>query len=97
MGRSADARLGRLLVGSPLRKRRVAIPVIFALVAAILVSTTLIFAAVGSLKAEAAKLFTIGLLFSRRFRSFRCSSYGILIGGSASRFGSLPSPSYGER
>jgi protease PrsW len=62
MGRSAN--LERLLVGSPLRKRRVAIPVILALVAAMLLSTTVIFAAVGSLKAEAAQIFIVGLLFS---------------------------------
>ena len=64
MGRSADSTFERLLVGSPLRKRRVAIPVILALVIAILLCTALIFAAVGSLKAEAAQVFIMGLLFS---------------------------------
>ncbi len=62
MGRSV--KFERLLVGSPLRKRRVAIPVILALLAAILLSTTVIFAAVRSLKAEAAQIFIVGLLFS---------------------------------
>ena len=64
MGRSADSTRERLLVGSPLRKRRVAIPVILALVAAFLLCIAVIFAAVGSLKAEAARLFVVGLLFS---------------------------------
>ena len=64
MRRSADSTRGRLLVGSPLRKRRVAIPVILALVATFLLCIAIIFAAVGSLKAEAARLFAIGLLFS---------------------------------
>ena len=64
MRRSADSTRGRLLVGSPLRKRRVAIPVILALVATFLLCIAIIFAAVGSLKAEAARLFIIGLLFS---------------------------------
>ena len=64
MRRSADSTRGRLLVGSPLRKRRVAIPVILALVATFLLCIAIIFAAVGYLKAEAARLFIIGLLFS---------------------------------
>ena len=64
MRRSADSTRGRLLVGSPLRKRRIAIPVILALVATFLLCIAIIFAAVGSLKAEAARLFVIGLLFS---------------------------------
>ncbi|HVJ56203.1 MAG TPA: PrsW family intramembrane metalloprotease [Terrimicrobiaceae bacterium] len=64
MGRSADSTRERLLVGSPLRKRRVAIPVILALVATFLLCIAVIFAAVGSLKAEAARLFVVGLLFS---------------------------------
>jgi protease PrsW len=64
MGRSADSTRERLLVGSPLRKRRVAIPVILALVATLLLCIAVIFAAVGSLKAEAARLFVVGLLFS---------------------------------
>ena len=64
MRRSADSTRERLLVGSPLRKRRVAIPVILALVATFLVCIAMIFAAVGSLKAEAARLFVIGLLSS---------------------------------
>jgi RsiW-degrading membrane proteinase PrsW (M82 family) len=64
MGGSADSTRERLLVGSPLRKRRVAIPVILALVAAFLLCIAVIFAAVGSLKAEAAQLFVVGLLFS---------------------------------
>ena len=64
MRRSADSTRGRLLVGSPLRKRRVAIPVVLALVATFLLCIAIIFAAVGSLKAEAARLFVIGLLFS---------------------------------
>lgn len=64
MGRSADSTCERLLVGSPLRKRRVAIPVILALVATFLLCIAVIFAAVGSLKAEAARLFVVGLLFS---------------------------------
>jgi protease PrsW len=42
----------------------VAIPVILALLAAILLSTTVIFAGVRSLKAEAAEIFIVGLLFS---------------------------------
>lgn len=62
MSRSAGSTRERLLLGSPLRKRRVAIPVILALVSMILVCTAVIFAAVGSLKAEAARLFVIGLL-----------------------------------
>ena len=64
MGRSADSTRERLLVGSPLRKRKVAIPVILALVATFLLCIAVIFAAVGSLKAEAARLFVVGLLFS---------------------------------
>jgi len=64
MGRSAGSTRERLLVGSPLRKRRVAIPVILALVATFLLCIAVIFAAVGSLKAEAARLFVVGLLFS---------------------------------
>ena len=64
MRRSADSTRGRLLVGSPLRKRRVAIPVVLALVATFLLCIAIIFAAVGSLKAEAARLFIIGLFFS---------------------------------
>jgi protease PrsW len=64
MGRSADSTRERLLVGSPLRKRRVAIPVILALVATFLLCIAVILAAVGSLKAEAARLFVVGLLFS---------------------------------
>ena len=64
MRRSADSTAERLLVGSPLRKRRVAIPVVLALVATFLLCIAIIFAAVGSLKAEAARLFVIGLLFS---------------------------------
>ncbi len=64
MRRSADSTRGRLLVGSPLRKRRVAIPVVLALVATFLLCSAIIFAAVGSLKAEAARLFIIGLFFS---------------------------------
>ena len=67
MGRSADSTRERLLVGSPLRKRRVAIPVILALVATFLLCIAVIFAAVGSLKAEAARLFVVGLLFERTF------------------------------
>ena len=64
MGRSAESAFERLLAGSPLRRRRVAIPVIVALAAAILFSTAAILLAVGSLKATAAWLFAIGLLFS---------------------------------
>lgn len=64
MGRSADSTFERLMVGSPLRKRHVAVPVIMALTAAILLSTAVILLAVGSLKAGAALVFTIGLLFS---------------------------------
>src|SRR4029434_5883462 len=64
MSRSADSTRERLLVGSPLRKQRVAIPVILALVSTLLVCTAVIFAAVGSLKAEAAQLFVVGLFFS---------------------------------
>jgi RsiW-degrading membrane proteinase PrsW (M82 family) len=64
MGRAADSTRERLLVGSPLRKRRIAIPVILALVATFLLCIAVIFAAVGSLKAEAAQLFVVGLLFS---------------------------------
>jgi RsiW-degrading membrane proteinase PrsW (M82 family) len=64
MGRSADSTFERLMVGSPLRRRQVAVPVIIALVAAILLSTAVILLAVGSLKAGAARVFAIGFLFS---------------------------------
>jgi protease PrsW len=64
MGGSADSSLERLLAGSPLRKRRVAIPVIIGLVAAILLSTAAILFAVGSLTPEAVWIFIAGLLFA---------------------------------
>ena len=64
MGMSGDSSFERLMAGSPLRRRQVAVPVIIALVAAILLSTAVILLAVGSLKAGAARVFAIGLLFS---------------------------------
>jgi hypothetical protein len=60
----ADSTLDRLLVGSPLRKPWVARWVIVALVAALLLSTTVILLAVGSLHAEAVRVFLIGLLLA---------------------------------
>ncbi|HET7238564.1 MAG TPA: PrsW family intramembrane metalloprotease [Terrimicrobiaceae bacterium] len=54
----------RALVGSPLRKRRVAIPVIIGLAFAILLSTVAMLAAVESLSSESAKIFLLGLVFS---------------------------------
>lgn len=59
-----DSRLDRLLVGSPLRKPWVARWVIAALVAALLLSAAVILIAVGSLHAEAVRLFIVGLLFA---------------------------------
>ena len=64
MGRSVDSTLDRLLVGSPLRRPQVAVPVIIALVAALLLSAAVVLLAVGSLMAEAAWLFMVGLVFS---------------------------------
>jgi RsiW-degrading membrane proteinase PrsW (M82 family) len=64
MGGSADSGLVRALVGSPLRKRRVAIPVIIGLAVAILLSTVAMLAAVESLSSESAKIFILGLVFS---------------------------------
>ncbi len=64
MGGSADSGLVRALVGSPLRKRRVAIPVIIGLAVAILLSTVAMLAAVESLNSESAKIFVEGLFFS---------------------------------
>lgn len=64
MGGSADSGLVRALVGSPLRKRRVAIPVIIGLAFAILLSTVAMLAAVESLSSESAKIFLLGLVFS---------------------------------
>ena len=59
-----DSTLDRLLVGSPLRKPWVARWVIVALVAALLLSTAVILLAVGSLHAEAVRVFLIGLLLA---------------------------------
>jgi RsiW-degrading membrane proteinase PrsW (M82 family) len=59
-----DSTLDRLLVGSPLRKPWVARWVIIALVAALLLSTAVILLAVGSLRAEAVRVFLIGLLLA---------------------------------
>jgi phosphatidylglycerophosphate synthase len=60
MGRSVDSTLDRLLVGSPLRRPQVAVPVIIALVAALLLSAAVVLLAVRSLMAEAAWLFMVG-------------------------------------
>lgn len=59
-----DSTLDRLLVGSPLREPWVARWVIVALVAALLLSTAVILLAVGSLHAEAVRVFLIGLLLA---------------------------------
>jgi protease PrsW len=64
MSGPVDSTLDRLLVGSPLRRPGVAIPVAVALAVALLLSTAVIILAVGSLKAHAARLFLVGLLFS---------------------------------
>jgi hypothetical protein len=59
-----DSRLDRLLVGSPLRKPWVARWVIGALVTALLLSTAFLLLSLGSLRAEALRVFLIGLLFA---------------------------------
>ena len=59
-----DSTLDRLLAGSPLRRPWVARWLIVALVAALLLSTAVILLAVGSLHAEAVRVFLIGLLLS---------------------------------
>jgi PrsW family intramembrane metalloprotease len=64
MGKRVDLALDRLLVGSPLRKRWIALWVVAALVAALLMSLAVILLAVGSLQAGAAGVFLEGLVFS---------------------------------
>jgi protease PrsW len=62
---AADSTLDRLLAGSPLRRPRVARRVLFGLVAALLASVAVIFAAVGGLgNPEAVRAFLLGLLVS---------------------------------
>jgi RsiW-degrading membrane proteinase PrsW (M82 family) len=59
-----DSTLDRLFAGSPLRRPWVARWLIVGLVAALLLSTAVILLAVGSLHAEAVRVFLIGLLLS---------------------------------
>jgi hypothetical protein len=65
-----DSTLDRLLAGSPLRRPWVARWLIVGLVAALLLSTAVILLAVGSLHAEAVRVFLIGLLLSALLRLF---------------------------